>query len=112
MYNQYTRVANDPAYQAAHEDQLMLFRPLFMTAFLLEGLSPGSSGRPPADLSGDGVVTDEELAKYLKTRVPDSVRSVKRAEQTPQFFRFDESLPRSGQFLFVPPKLMQAEAAP
>ncbi len=36
VYNQYTRVANDPGYSVAHEDQLMLFRPLFMTAFLLE----------------------------------------------------------------------------
>src|SRR5207302_5468087 len=80
-----------------------------LTAFLLEGLTPGQSGRASADLSGDGVVTDEELAKYLKARVPEAVRSAKRAEQTPQFFRFDQTLPRSGQFLFVPPRLMQAE---
>jgi hypothetical protein len=36
VYNQYTRVANDPSYAAALEDQQMLFRPLFMTAFLLD----------------------------------------------------------------------------
>lgn len=36
VYNQYTRVANDPGYDAALEDQQMLFRPLFMTAFLLD----------------------------------------------------------------------------
>ena len=72
-----------------------------MTAFLLEGLRPRKEG-VSADLSGDGLVTDEELARYLKTRVTDSVRAVKRADQTPQFFRFDEHLPRSGQFLFVP----------
>ena len=36
VYNQYTRVAADPGYAAEHEDQQQLFRPLFMTAFLLE----------------------------------------------------------------------------
>ncbi|MBI3182289.1 MAG: caspase family protein [Myxococcales bacterium] len=72
-----------------------------LTAFLLEGLTP-SGGRAPADTSGDGVVTDEELALFLRRRVPESVRAVKRAEQLPQIFRFDEHLPRSGQFLFVP----------
>ena len=36
VYNQYALVANDPSYQAEHEDQQMLFRPLFMTAFLLD----------------------------------------------------------------------------
>jgi len=36
IYNQYTVVANDPSYDPRHEDQLMLFRPLFVTAFLLD----------------------------------------------------------------------------
>ena len=36
VYNQYSLVANDPAYEPEHEDQQMLFRPLFMTAFLLD----------------------------------------------------------------------------
>lgn len=36
VYNQYTRVTADPSYAAEHEDQQMLFRPLFMTAFLLD----------------------------------------------------------------------------
>jgi hypothetical protein len=36
VYNQYTRTANDPGYDRALEDQQMLFRPLFMTAFLLD----------------------------------------------------------------------------
>jgi len=36
VYNQYSLVANDPTYEAEHEDQQMLFRPLFMTAFLLD----------------------------------------------------------------------------
>ncbi|HYV57532.1 MAG TPA: DUF2855 family protein [Candidatus Nitrosopolaris sp.] len=38
VYNQYSRVATDPGYTAEHEDQQLLFRPLFMTAFLLEDL--------------------------------------------------------------------------
>ncbi len=36
VYNQYVLVANDPGHAAEHEDQEMLFRPLFMTAFLLD----------------------------------------------------------------------------
>jgi Protein of unknown function (DUF2855) len=36
VYNQYTRTANDPGYDPAREDEQMLFRPLFMTAFLLD----------------------------------------------------------------------------
>ena len=36
VYNQYTRVANDPGYQFEHEDQQILFWPLFMTSFLLD----------------------------------------------------------------------------
>ncbi|MHB8877426.1 MAG: caspase family protein, partial [Myxococcaceae bacterium] len=73
-----------------------------LTAFFLEGLSPSPAGKVAADLGGDGVVTDEELARYLRARVPESVRQVKRADQVPQFFRFDDHLPKSGQFLFVP----------
>jgi len=71
-----------------------------LTAFLLEGL--GASGKPAADANADLVVTDEELAKYLRARVPAAVRESKRSDQTPQFFRFDEHLPKSGQFLFLP----------
>lgn len=70
-----------------------------MTAFLLEGL-----GRGLADTNGDRVITDEELASFLGTRVPAAVRQSRQAEQTPQFYRFDEHLPRSGQFLFLPPE--------
>lgn len=35
IYNQYTRVAADPAYARGHEAESALFRPLFTTAFLL-----------------------------------------------------------------------------
>lgn len=71
-----------------------------LTAFLLEGL--GASGAAQADVNGDRVVTDEELARFLKARVPAAVREGKQATQQPQFFRFDEQLPKSGQFLFLP----------
>jgi hypothetical protein len=66
------------------------------TAFLLQGLEQG-------DVNSDRVITDEELAAYLKKNVPLAVKSEKHADQTPQFFRFDEALPKSGQFLFVRP---------
>jgi len=36
IYNQYTRVAADPAYDRAREPHIALFRPLFTTAFLLD----------------------------------------------------------------------------
>lgn len=68
-----------------------------LTAFLLEGL-----GRAQADSNGDRVITDEELAAFLTTKVPQAVRQSRQAPQSPQFFRFDEHLPRSGQFLFLP----------
>jgi len=36
VYNQYVRTAHDPTYTPETEDQHMLFRPLFLTAFLLD----------------------------------------------------------------------------
>ena len=36
LYNSYTRVAGDPGYDPAHEDQQMLLRVLFLTAFLID----------------------------------------------------------------------------
>jgi len=36
VYNQYTRVANDPRYRKSQEAEQMLFLPLFMTAFMLD----------------------------------------------------------------------------
>src|SRR5215470_5140130 len=44
VYNQYTRVANDQGYAKEHEDQQMLFRPLFMTAFLLDDFITDNDG--------------------------------------------------------------------
>jgi hypothetical protein len=36
VYNQYNRTGGDAGYDARHDDAQMLFRPLFMTAFLLD----------------------------------------------------------------------------
>ncbi len=38
VYNQYNRVAGDPGYVAAFEDQQALLRPLYMTAFFIDDL--------------------------------------------------------------------------
>jgi hypothetical protein len=77
--------------QRAWEDEgLSMF-----TQGLLEGLRGG------ADSNFDKIITDEELAAFLLKRVPAAVQERKHADQTPQFFRFDEALPKSGQFLFL-----------
>jgi hypothetical protein len=73
-----------------------------LTSFILEGLTVGTAGTAAADSNTDHVVTDEELARFVKERVPESVRSQKNTKQTPTLFRFDASLAKSGRFLFVP----------
>ena len=76
-----------------------------MTAFLLAALRKGSDGMAAADKNQDHVVTDEELAMFVRGKVPASVAEFKQqAQQTPQFFRLDQNLTKSGQFLFVPSK--------
>ncbi|MGC4120179.1 MAG: trypsin-like peptidase domain-containing protein [Myxococcales bacterium] len=71
------------------------------SAFLLRGLTP-LAGRMEADVNGDGLVTDDELAGFLQSKVPEAVRRVKGAAQEPQYFRLDEDQTERGQFLFVP----------
>jgi hypothetical protein len=73
-----------------------------MTAFVLEGLKKGSDGFAGADKNKDRIVTDEELAAFVKERVPGSVKQFKKATQTPAMFRLDQGYVKSGQFLFVP----------
>jgi hypothetical protein len=75
-----------------------------MTAFVLEGLRRDKEGFPGADKNRDSVVTDEELAAFVKERVPASVKQLKKAIQTPAMFRLDQGYVKSGQFLFVPEK--------
>ena len=43
VYNRYIRIANDAAYRADYENQQLLFRPLFYSAYLLVDLLKGSS---------------------------------------------------------------------
>lgn len=38
IYNQYRRLAGDPAHDPAHEAQRMIFQPLFGTSFLIEAM--------------------------------------------------------------------------
>lgn len=75
-----------------------------MTAFLLQGLSEGEGGFANADGNKDAVVTDEELAAFVKVKVPPAVKALKSANQTPQFFRIETGRAERGQFLFVPAK--------
>lgn len=74
-----------------------------MTAFVLQGLSRDASGTANADKNRDKLVTDEELAAFVREKVPASVKQFKnKAIQTPGMFRLDQGYLKSGQFLFVP----------
>ena len=71
IYNQYSLVAADPGYARADEDQQMLFRPLFMTAFLLDDFlaDNGFFGARAVILSSASSKTALSLAFLLsKTR--------------------------------------------
>jgi hypothetical protein len=67
IYNQYTRVAADPGYDAAGEGQLAIFRPLFTTAFLLDDFfgEQGWCGAKRAILSSASSKTALGLAFLL-----------------------------------------------
>ena len=68
VYNRYSLAANDPAYAVEHEDQEMLFRPLFMTAFLLDDFIGDSDffGARAAVLSSASSKTAFGLAFLLR----------------------------------------------
>jgi hypothetical protein len=70
VYNQYTLVAHDPGYRADQEDQQMLFRPLFMTAFLLDDFlaDNGCFGARTVILSSASSKTAFGLAFLLRQR--------------------------------------------
>jgi hypothetical protein len=69
-YNQYTLVAGDPGYAAAHEDEQMLFRPLFTTSFLLDDFlaDNGDFGARSLVLSSASSKTAYGLAFLLSSR--------------------------------------------
>jgi hypothetical protein len=70
VYNQYVRVANEPGYRADQEDAQMLFRPLFMTAFLLDDFlaDAGFFGARTVILSSASSKTAFGLAFLLRQR--------------------------------------------
>ncbi len=70
VYNQYERVAVDPAYKREHEAQIALFRPLFATGFLIDDFlaESGFFGAQRVMLSSASSKTALGLAKCLKDR--------------------------------------------
>lgn len=70
VYNQYTLAAGDPGYAAEGEDQQMLFRPLFVTAFLLDDFvaDNGFFGARTVILSSASSKTSLGLAFLLSGR--------------------------------------------
>jgi hypothetical protein len=71
-YNGYNRTAADPLYQAAHEDLLMLLRPLFTTSFLLDDFleDNGFFGARTVLLASASSKTALGLAHLLSRRAP------------------------------------------
>jgi hypothetical protein len=70
VYNQYERVAADPAYDRAHEGHTALFRPLFVTGFLIDDFLDENAffGAKRVVLSSASSKTALGLAKCLKDR--------------------------------------------
>ncbi len=70
VYNQYERVAADPAYRVDQESQMALFRPLFITGFLIDDFLAENAffGAKRAMLSSASSKTALALAKLLHAR--------------------------------------------
>jgi hypothetical protein len=70
VYNQYERAAADPAYEREHEGHIALFRPLFVTGFLIDDFLYESAffGARQVMLSSASSKTALGLAKCLKDR--------------------------------------------
>lgn len=70
FYNRYISVAGDPGYRADYENQQMLFRPLFQTAFLIDDQLAefGFHGAEQVVLSSASSKTAMALAWLLKAR--------------------------------------------
>jgi len=71
VYNQYTRVQNDPAWRADSEAVQMLYRPLFTTSFLLDDFLATNAffGAQQVILTSASSKTSLGLAWLLKRRV-------------------------------------------
>ncbi len=70
VYNQYERVAADPAYRVDQESQIALFRPLFATGFLIDDFLAENAffGAQRVMLSSASSKTALALAKLLHVR--------------------------------------------
>ena len=103
LWNEYARVM----LTAGTKDQKSYEAPEWgnhgaLTGFLLRGLEL-EKGRPVADTTGDGIVTDDEMAAFLQRTVPEAVARARPGKrQDPQYFRLDDGQTKRGQFLFVP----------
>ncbi|MEO8937430.1 MAG: DUF2855 family protein [Burkholderiaceae bacterium] len=73
LYNQYTRNATDPLYDAAREELQMLLRPLFITSFVIDDFLADSDffGAHAVILSSASSKTAYGLAWQLSLRRPD-----------------------------------------
>ncbi len=69
-YNAYSRVQADPVYDAEHEDQQMLLRPLFFTSYLIDDFlaEAGCFGADTVVLSSASSKTASALAFLLSRR--------------------------------------------
>jgi hypothetical protein len=69
-YNAYARVDADPVYDAAHEDEQMLLRPLFFTSWLIDDFleEAGTFGASAVVLSSASSKTSSALAYLLSLR--------------------------------------------
>ena len=69
-YNSYARVEADPVYDAAHEDEQMLLRPLFFTSWLIDDFleEAGVFGASAVVLSSASSKTSSALAYLLSLR--------------------------------------------
>jgi hypothetical protein len=78
FYNQYLRVAADPGYDPARENEQMLFRPLFATAFLIDDFldEAGFFGARQVLLSSASSKTSIALASRLWARGRDNIEVV------------------------------------
>ncbi|HWX75326.1 MAG TPA: DUF2855 family protein [Solirubrobacteraceae bacterium] len=96
-YNAYARVEADPVYDAAHEDQQMLLRPLFFTSFLIDDFlaDSGLLSAHAIVLSSASSKTSSALAFLLHGREHGGVlglTSARSAEFTRSLGVYDEVL--------------------
>lgn len=72
IYNQYRRLAADPAHDPAHEAERMLFAPLFTTSFLIEDMFRGDGwfGAEAMLLTSASSKTALALAHVTRARSP------------------------------------------